>query len=141
MGLNTSYLDTIGRSNYRERVKEGEPKEKVNLTVRNDTEYKAAPRHMAKSPRIEKDIKLSCIEIQGIAQDADPERFKRAFNRSGLKLTDVKFDKNPISHQNTGKGMLIVESSNPNDRIKVLDKLNQVGLVTNEKSNFHHKLK
>ena len=115
--------------------------EKINQIERNESEYKVTSRYPAKSPRINKEIKMTCVEFEGLKSNADQENFKRAFSRSGLRLADVKFEKNPLSHENTGKGLLLVETTNKEASERVKAKLVELGLKPTEQPNFHNKLR
>lgn len=130
---NTNYNQTYGHNqkiswmrpqdNPKKQSRTTKPNE-ILLSTRN---YKPVRRHHNRQPQFQKKLQTTCLRINKVSPQLTEYKLKKKLNREGLDPVRLKLEKNTISHQHKGKGMIVVESSNPKrvkDMNRVLKNLN-----------------
>ena len=96
--------------------------EKVNEILLSTRNYQPATRHHNRQPRFEKKLKTTYLRINKVSPNLNEKIIIKKLNREGLNPVKFKLEKNTISHQHKGKGIIVVESSDPK-RVKNMSRI------------------
>jgi hypothetical protein len=103
-------------------VKETKPIDlKPALQHQNFTKKIVTPKEANK----DKDINL--VRIENIKHNDDPASLKRKLNQMGISPIKVKYDQNPITHEYTGTGVVVVDWGKQERTQKTIDNLDKMG--------------
>jgi hypothetical protein len=74
-----------------------------------------------------KEKDLNYVKINNIKNDDEPEQLRRKLNQAGISPVKIRYDRNPITHENTGTGLLIVDWGKQDRTNKTIKNLNKLG--------------
>ena len=111
-GLKTTYHDHIGGEKYHklETRKNIAVNAKVNHQVCDMSDAKPSRRFINPSPKIEKRHDYSYFTINNVPRNQSDQEFKSFLSNKGIHPASVKLYKDTITHQNSGKGFLVLNT-------------------------------
>jgi hypothetical protein len=74
-----------------------------------------------------KEKDLNYVKIGNIQHDDEPDQLRRKLNRVGISPVKIRYDRNPITHENKGTGLLIVDWGKQDRTSKTIQNLNKLG--------------
>lgn len=74
-----------------------------------------------------KEKDLNYVKIGNIKTDDEPDQLRRKLNRVGISPVKIRYDRNPITHENMGTGLLIVDWGKQDRTTKTISNLNKLG--------------
>ena len=111
-GLKSTYKEELGGQQYIriDKAKNREVKQKVNNLDLDRVGTKPLQRFVNASPRLEKKHEFSYYTMDNIPKTQNDKEFKKFLNNQGIDPVSVKLYQNTITHQNNGKGFLVLNT-------------------------------
>ena len=145
--LNTHYNSCFGqgkkpttkcsmkkRMNHPRTVKVNE----IELSMRN---YNPPARHFNREPHFEKKLTPQSFNLMRVPSELNEQSIKKRLNKSGVQPIKLKLEKNTISHQHKGKGMIVIEGSDQKRVQKTMGLLTRMGVDIRPAKNFNSIIK
>jgi hypothetical protein len=86
-----------------------------------------------------KEKDLNYVKLDHIKADDEPDQLRRKLNRVGISPVKIRYDRNPITHENIGTGMLIVDWGKQDRTTKTIDNLNKLGYEARQLSKLQER--
>ena len=139
---NTNYNQTYGNNephkrNNTERERVRRPRtEKVNEIEFSMRNYNPPVRHFNREPYFEKKLNPKSFKLERVRPNLNEKIIRKNLNKEGVQPIKLKLEKNTISHQHKGKGMIVIEGSDSVRVQKTLGLLERMGVDTRPAKNF-----
>ena len=140
--LTSHYTDVLSGNKYvkQQKPNRNEIKKKVQNINHGKKAYQTHKRYFNRAPYVEKEMNLTYLHIKNVDQKYDEPAFKRDLIKKGVKPVSVKLHQNPITHDKSGKGIIVFNGDNT-QRAKLEKKVQEMGIKTEEAKNFNHKVR
>jgi hypothetical protein len=144
---NTNYNRTYGNDmaykrniSMKERMRRPRT-EKVNEIEFSMRNYNPPVRHFNREPDFEKKLKPQSFKMNYVKPELNEQIIKKQLHKAGVQPIKLKLEKNTISHQHKGTGMIVIEATNKTRVDKTLGVLKRMGVDTRPARNFNSIIK
>ncbi len=100
-----------------------------------------ANRYLHRGIPDDRDKRIAYVKLNSISNNEEPQDLKRLLNKQGLSPVHIKYNKNPITHENTGTGLMIMDLGNQDRINRTKQNLEKFGYKPQEVPSFNHMLK
>ena len=143
----TLYCDNFGNQDNHQREKSMRERmrrpriEKVNEIEFSMRNYEPPQRHFNREPGFEKKLKPKSFNLQRVSPTLNESIIKRKLQREGVQPIKLKLEKNTISHQHKGKGVIVIEGTDSVRVKKTMGLLTRMGVDIRPAKNFNSIIK
>ena len=141
--LNTNYNQTFGNNlpphpnkSTKERMRRPRV-EKVNEIEFSMRNYNPPVRHFNREPAFEKKLEPKSYKMNYVRPELNEKIIKKNLQKAGVQPIKLKLEKNTISHQHKGKGMIVIEGTDQKRIDKTLGVLQRMGVDTIQAKKFN----
>ena len=110
----------------------------IEMSMRN---YKVPQRHKHNKDKFEKNFKPYSLQISKVNKNLNENDIRRKLNKDGVQPTKLKLNKNTLNHQHDGKGVIVLDVSNPEKKFKVKETLKKMDIDATTVRNFNSMIK
>ena len=85
------------------------------------------------------DKRIALLKLNNVSKNDDAQELKRVLNRNGLSPVSIKYAKHPITHENLGTGMLVLDLGNTERINRAKQNLERFGFQPEEVPSFNRR--
>ena len=145
--VNTQYNSHFGKGvppktrcsvKERKKVPRTEKVNEIEFSMRN---YNPPTRYFNREPHFEKNLEPKSFNLSRVRPDLNEKIIRKKLNKSGVQPVKLKLEKNTISHQHKGKGMIVIEGTSRDRVDKTIGLLTRMGVDVRPAKNFNSIIK